>query len=80
MDYLLRDKHAIPYLVPSLAMNIQLQNKTTNINVGSWSAQEGIQTSPGYELAKVKRFFRVGVVLGQPWAWIEGAEDPTSKF
>ena len=61
-------------------MDIKLQDKTTNIDVGRWSASEGMTTSPGYELAKVKRFFRVGVVLGQPWAWIEGAEDPTSKF
>ncbi len=25
----------------------------------------------------VKRFFRVGVILAEPWAWIDGASNPT---
>ena len=72
-----RDKHSIPHLTPNLIMNIRLQNTSTTINVGSWNPTEGIESAPGYALAKVKRFFRVGVVLGQPWAWIEGAINPT---
>ena len=32
--------------------------------------------SPGYKMQDIKRFFRVGVVLGKPWAWIENASDP----
>ena len=65
-----RDKHSIPHLTPSIGMNIKLQNKSTTINVGTWNPTQGIVPAPGYALAKVKRFFRVGVVLGQPWAWI----------
>ena len=54
-----RDKHSIPHLTPNLIMNIRLQNKSTTINVGSWNPTEGIESAPGYALAKVKRFFRV---------------------
>ena len=37
--------------------------------------------SPGYKMEDIKRFFRVGVVLGKPWAWIENASNPLdTKF
>ena len=32
--------------------------------------------SPGYKMEDIKRFFRVGVVLGKPWAWIKNASNP----
>ena len=35
--------------------------------------------APGYKMADIKRFFRVGVVLGKPWAWIENATDPLDR-
>ena len=35
--------------------------------------------SPGYKMADIKRFFRVGVVLGKPWAWIENASNPLDR-
>ena len=34
----------------------------------------------GYEeLKKVKRFFRVGIVLGMPWAWVNGSDHPVDS-
>lgn len=29
---------------------------------------------PGLNLTKVKRFFRIGIVLAEPWAWIDNPD------
>ncbi len=71
-----KDKYQMPLLMPPIEMNVKTENKSTSIDVGSWKPKDGFVLAPGFKMEKVKRFFRVGVVLGQPWAWVKDAEDP----
>ena len=41
--------------------------------------QDKFVQNSGYKKQKVKRFFRVGIVLGLPWAWINGSDYPTNS-
>jgi ABC-type amino acid transport substrate-binding protein len=78
---LLKDKHTIPHLLAPIKMIVKLQNTTTTIEAGSWDPEAGFVQASGYQMKKVKRFFRVGIVLGLPWAWVDGAVSPIdSKF
>lgn len=71
-----RDKNDVPLLMPFIKMNVRLQNKSDAITVGSWDPEAKFSPASGYQVQKIKRFFRVGVVLGLPWAWVNNSEFP----
>ena len=72
--HLLRDKHQIALLSPPIKMNFEIQNKTYKLKIGTWDSTNKFKPYGGYEIKAVKRFFRVGIVLAEPWAWIDGAQ------
>ena len=50
------------------------------LDAGKWLPTGKFEGVSGYEeLKKVKRFFRVGIVLGMPWAWVNGSDHPVDS-
>ena len=58
---LLKDKYEMPYLQPAIEISIKLENKSTTINAGIWNPKDKFVQNDGYQMKKVKRFFRVGI-------------------
>lgn len=73
----LKDKHGITLLTPPIKLNVEILNKDDKTSVGQWNGTNFIP-EPGYEMKKVKRFFRVGVVLAEPWAFVENSLNSSS--
>ena len=71
-----RDKHEVPLITAPIKIDVSTKNKTGDVGVGTWNPKDGFQHAANYEPQSIRRFFRVGVVLGLPWAWVEGAENP----
>ena len=54
-----------------------LQNQSATIDAGTWNPEDKFVANKGYQNKEVKRFFRIGIVLGLPWAWINASDHPT---
>ena len=54
-----------------------ITNQSTTIDAGTWNPEDLFVANEGYQNTEVKRFFRVGIVLGLPWAWINASDHPT---
>lgn len=76
--YALKDKHQITLLTPPIKLKVEILNKDDKTSVGQWDPLSGFKPEPGYEMKKVKRFFRVGVVLAEPWAFVDNSPNSTS--
>ena len=70
--HVLRDKHQIALLSPPIKLNYEIQNQTYKLKIGTWDSEDKFKPYNGYKIEAVKRFFRVGIVLAEPWAWIDG--------
>ena len=71
-----RDKYDVPLITAPIRMDVSTKNMSGDVAVGTWNPKDGFEHSPNYEPQSIRRFFRVGVVLGLPWAWVDGAENP----
>lgn len=71
-----RDKHNVPLITAPIKIKAKSENQTGPVLIGDWNPVQRFVQAPGYSLGEIKDYFRVGVVLGMPWAWIEGAPDP----
>ena len=69
---MLRDKHQIALLSPPIKLSYEIQNQTYKLKIGTWDSKDKFKPYNGYKIEAVKRFFRVGIVLAEPWAWIDG--------
>ena len=58
------DRNEIPLVSPPVKIKVDIQNGTNKIHVGTWNHIDKFVPNEGYTLEKVKRFFRVGIVLG----------------
>ena len=52
-------------------------NQSATIDAGTWNPEDQFVANEGYQNKEVKRFFRIGIVLGLPWAWINASDHPT---
>ena len=50
------------------------------MKIATWDSLEKFKPFNGYKIEESKRFFCVGIVLAEPWAWIDGVQGMQFKY
>ena len=58
-------------LTVPLQLGVVSGNKQERVSVGSWDMDNKWRQDPGYDQARVKRFFSVGTVARPPWTQLQ---------
>ncbi|XP_043231304.1 ionotropic receptor 25a-like [Amphibalanus amphitrite] len=56
-------------LLPDVAMNLWQMNATKQSNLGTWSLPGRFAVNPDHVFTKIKRHFKIGVIVANPWTY-----------
>ena len=69
------DRYSIPVFTPNLKMEVRYVSTKEDIMLGHWETTDGFTGMGNFSHLDQRKFYRVGVVLGRPWAWVDNVPE-----